>query len=187
MSSPRQMRCVLAISALIALLANVPSADAWRLVQVGPHERSLEIVEEYGACDSLNESVDQGASFVRITITATHAVLPPGSGCPDILYFHRYAVSLSQPLAGRHIEGGEPPTVERGPYLQTKNGTIYPLVPRLIGLSPADARSVLRGLHLHAEVRVVRRVAGVARVVSESPAAGKRVPADRLVRVDVAQ
>jgi hypothetical protein len=181
------MRCVLAISALIALLANVPAANAWWLVQVGPHERSLEIVQEYGACDSLNESVVQGASFVRITITATHAVLPPGSACPAIAYFRRYGVALSRPLAGRHIEGAEPPPVGSVPDLLTKNGKSYHVAPRLIGLSPADARSVLGALHLHAEVRVVRRVAGVARVVSESPAAGTPVPTDRPVRVDVAQ
>jgi hypothetical protein len=175
--------CVLAVSLLTA-----PSAGAWSLVQVGPHERSLEIIQGRGACESLDESVVQTSSFVRVTITATPATRPPGSPaviCRAILYVRRYAVKLTRPLAGRHIEGAERPSVVAGPYSPTRNGSAYPVVPRLIGLSPADARFVLGGLRLHAMVRVTGRVAGRARVVSQLPAVGSRDPADRIVRLDV--
>ena len=171
---------------LVALLAMAPSAGAWSLVQVGAHERSLEIIQDRGACESLNESVVQSSSFVRITITAT-STLRPGSFCIDLLYIGRYAVPLSRPLAGRHIAGAERPSRGQGPYSPVKSGSSYPVVPRLVGLSPPDARYVLGGLGLHAVMRVASRVPGRPRVVSESPAAGARDPADRLVRVGVAR
>jgi hypothetical protein len=179
------MRRVVATFVFAASLLTAPAAGGWSLVQVGPHERSLEIIQDRGACESLTESVFQESSFVRITITATRLALPPGSACPAILYIGRYAVPLSRPLAGRHIEGAERPSRGQGPYSPTKNGSSYPVVPRLIGLSPPDARYVLSGLGLHAVVRVVGQVPGLARVVSEVPVAGTRDPADRFVRLDV--
>jgi hypothetical protein len=152
-------------SMLVTLAFGCATAHAWSLVQVGPHERSLEITYGQGACETLAAHSDQGPRMVAISVSVERAA--GDEPCPAILLIR--AVTIVQGSAG--------PAEDRL--------GLRPSVPRLVGLAPPDAKFVLSGLRLHAVLHVAARTHGLPRVVSQSPAAGTRVPKNKLVRINI--
>lgn len=171
--------------AIVAMLAFCPTAGAWELVQVGPHERLLEITYHFGACETTSVQKVQSRRRIEISVSSQQEVLTGNESCPAIEYRRTLRIALTRPLDGRPVEGGERGNVEDGPYVGPGDGTRYPAVPRLTGLSPGDAKFLLRGLRLNAVVHVVGETSGLPRVVSQSPAAGTRDPKNRIIRVSV--
>jgi hypothetical protein len=174
------MRLLSIFGVIASTLALSPAAGAWSLVQVGPNERTLEIRYKSGACETTAVHNVQKSRTVSISVSYEREVLTGNETCPEILYVRSIKIRLFQPLAGRHVEGGERADVGNGPYVGR-----YPAVPRLTGLSPADAKSLLGGLKLRALVRAVGRTTGLARVVSQSPAPGVREPKNREVFIGI--
>jgi hypothetical protein len=160
---------------LVTLAFGCATAHAWSLVQVGPHERSLEITYGQGACETLAAHSDQGPRMVAISVSVERAA--GDEPCPAILLIRTVTIVLSEPLAGRHVQGSAGPAEDRL--------RLRPSVPRLVGLAPPDAKFVLSGLRLHAVLHVAARTHGLPRVVSQSPAAGTRVPKNKLVRINI--
>jgi hypothetical protein len=156
-------------------------SDPWWLIEVGPAERSLEIAYEFGGCEGPGTPRAVQSRFA-VTVSVSNEK-PLGTViCPAILGIGRVSIDLSRPLAGRHVEGGSRANPIRGPFVP---GGQVPAVPRLIGLTPGDARFLLAGLRLRGSLRVVGTARGMARVVSQSPSADTLVPSNRLVRVNV--
>jgi hypothetical protein len=172
------------LTAAIFVGSPAASAAAWEFVEVGPRERSLEIRYSRGACETATVHHQQTSRTVTISVSYMREHLTGSETCPMILYIKTLEVPLSRPLAGRRVEG-ETNTGLRGPYSPTRNGTSHPVVPRLTGLAPADAKILLRGLRLHAAVHVIDQASGLPRVVSQAPAPGARDPTKRVVRVNV--
>jgi hypothetical protein len=168
---------------LVTLALSCASAAAWGLVQVGPHERSLEIRYGAGACERTAVHNVQNRRMVAISIS--REVFGGDLPCPAILFIKTVKIRLFRPLAGRHVEGGRRLGLTAGGYGPTRNGTSYPVVPRLIGLAPLDAKFLLGGLRLHAVIHVIGRTRGRPRVASQSPAAGVRDPKNTLVHINV--
>jgi hypothetical protein len=171
---------VAAIGTVLALLCQ--TAGAWWLVQVGRHERSL-IIGHTNACGQVIWHHTETPRMVVIW----ESVEPPRGNltCPAILRISQITIPLSRPLAGRHVEGGSRAYIGWPPCRRGKAGPFCPKVSRLTGLSPADASFLLSGRGLHSVVRVAGRTAGLARVVSQSPAAAARNPSNRVVHVNI--
>jgi len=109
-----------------------------------------------------------------------------GTGACTLNYFIVTAtIPLSRSLDGRHVEGADPSGTGYGAYRLRPRGGSYPIVPRLVGLGPPDAKFPLAGSRLRAVVHVIGHTRGLARVVSESPLTGSRDPKDRIVRINV--
>jgi hypothetical protein len=160
-------------------------SDPWRLIEVGPAERSLEIAYEFGGCEGPGTPrAVQSRLAVAVSVPNEE---PLGAViCPAIARIGRVSIDLSGPLAGRHVQGGTRANGISGPFVSgVEEGGRGPAVPRVVGLAPQDARFLLAGLRLRPSVSVVGAVRGLARVVSQSPAADAPVPRNRLVRLNV--
>lgn len=152
---------------LAVALVTAGSASAWWLAQVGADERSL-VIGHTNECGRVVWNHTETAQAVVVWES-----VEIGSGiCPAIFSLEQTVVALSQPLAGRHVEGGAKAYPAR--LLCRKFGANHscPDVPRLTGLSAADARFLLAGRRLRASFQVVGHTAGLARVTSQTPAAG---------------
>jgi hypothetical protein len=170
---------VATIAAVLALLCQ--TAGAWWLVQVGAHERSIEI-DHTNACGR----VVWHHIETRRTVAIWESVEPPPPhvSCRAILIISKTTIPLSHPLKGRHIRGGSKPYAGLRSCRRFRHAPNCLNVPRLMGLSLADARFLLGGLGLHA-VAHIGRAGGLGRVTRQSPAAGAHSPANRIVRVGV--
>jgi hypothetical protein len=166
-----------AVAGGVLLCLGCVNAGAWSLYQVGAEERSLEIVDGFGACEAVEPpTVRESSREVAVSLSVNSA--PPGTICPSIYYFGRSMVRLASPLAGRHVRGAS-----GSGALPSGN----PIVPRLVGLSPSDAHFVLAGSRIRATTRHARRVPGLPRVIGQSPSAGLPVPAGRVVRLRISR
>jgi hypothetical protein len=176
-----------AIILTAAIVLGSPAASAgawWKLIQVGPHERSLEIKYDVG-CERVAVHKVENRRRVAIWISRRPDVSTGNHVCDAKEDTRTAKIRLSRPLAGRRVEGSQKIESEEGPYRPARNGTSYPVVPRLTGLAPSDAKILLRGLRLHAAFREVGRSTGLPRVGSQSPAPGVRDPTNRLVLVNL--
>lgn len=176
------IRSIILAAALV--LGSPAAASAWKLIQVGPQERSLEIKYSFG-CETTAVHKVQNRRVVAISILRKPEVLTGNGVCPAKENVSTLKIRLSRPLAGRRVEGAQKIELQDGPYSHPRNGTSYPVMPRLTGLAPPDAKFLLSGLHLHAAFRVVGKSTGLPRVVSQSPAPRVRDPKNRVVRVNI--
>ncbi|HLW95785.1 MAG TPA: PASTA domain-containing protein [Solirubrobacteraceae bacterium] len=175
---------VLALSATVAVgatSATMTEQVTGTLTGVGAGQRSLDVVYDNAhvvgcGISAVTPTVTETNTSVDVTLTAQVNTLPPDVACPAVLIRQAITVPLSHPLGGRHVEGL---TIRGGALALT---TIEPRrMPSLVGLSPRDARLMLSagpppllGLVTH-DVR--GSGAGLARVISQRPAAGSAFPA----------
>jgi len=173
-----------AITLAAAIIFGSPAASvgAWELLQVGPHERSLEIIYSQGACERTALHSVQNQRMVAVSVSGEE--FTGGKPCPTVAFVYIARIQLDKPLGGRHVQGGRVESYV-GPFLGPRGGLHYQSVPRLAGLAPSDAKFLLGRLHMHAAVHVVGSSPRLARVVSQSPAPGVRDPKNRVVRIDV--
>ncbi|HEY6476079.1 MAG TPA: PASTA domain-containing protein [Polyangia bacterium] len=150
------------------------------LTSVGSGQRSLDVYYDnahIGGCgiSAVTPTVTETSTSVEVTLTAQVNTLPPDVACPAVLIGQALTVPLSHPLGGRDVEGL---TIRGGALALT---TIEPRrMPSLVGLSPRDARLMLSagppplvGLVTH---NVRSSGTGLARVISQRPAAGSALP-----------
>jgi hypothetical protein len=169
-------RLALAAVLLAALVTvSVPAGAAtrsvavrWSLVGTGPGARSLVIRYEHGACDGVARATATGTSTaIRIRVTRSGPTGGVPRACPQVVGLFRLTVHLRNPVGGRRIHGGTP-----GAPLPTPSGPRA--VPRVLGLAPADARSVLAANGLGSRTTTRKGEVRLPQVVAQSPAAGKQ-------------
>lgn len=159
----------------------------WDVAGVGLRGLSLELVYTTSGClgPGAHASVQEAATIVTIAVEEDATIPGPGEACPLFLGSATTAVQLSSPLAGRAILGRPAAGYDGVPLgtIEVGNG-LKISVPRLSGLDPADARHTLALYRLHESVRVAhRRRPGLARVLSQAPAAGTAVAQASTVRI----
>jgi hypothetical protein len=168
---------------LAALILTSESASAWWLAEVGLSQHSL-VIGHMNECGRVvwNESETPEA------VVVWESVEPPGDhfACLADLRTEQTTVPLAQPLAGRHVEGGARPAPFRPLCVKYGVGHPCPIVPRLEGLSPEDARFLLAARGLRATFRIVGHHSGLAHVVRESPLVGAALRG-RVLRVEVVE
>jgi hypothetical protein len=139
----------------------------WWLLGTGPRARSLLIEYPQGdECSSpAGATVRESQTMIRIVLRQRVYLPRAGEACTDELAISRLTVSLRSAVAGRHViqpgraraaqSVGRPSVgylVDRmlgPPY----SDVLVPLVPGVIGLSPADATRVLRQEGFHVILR----------------------------------
>jgi hypothetical protein len=182
------------LSIVVVLLALVPTIQPaaaspplrtltrrWGLLQVGPREHSLQIREAGGLCESSPVAhVVESPRTVRIRVTTKELFREETHGdeatvCPAMEVVHMLTIHLRYPLAGRSIRGGVLSESEKG------------AVPRVVGLAPAVARSLLGHNRLRSVVKVVGRGGGLPRVVAQTPAPDTPQRDAHIVRLFVRQ
>jgi hypothetical protein len=152
-------------------------AVAWDAYAVGARETSLELLVRRGACGTIETRLTERHTSVLVEVTEQQR---PGA-CLALAAIQPLQVPLVHALAGRAIEGPSRRRVQT-PLARWRHDR----VPRLIGFSPADAMHALALVSLHGRVSSQRRAGGLRRVVAQRPAAGRRPPADRIVRITLA-
>ena len=107
----------------------------WSYHGIGPSQKLIRITGASGACSTLTKpKVEETAGSVRITVFDRRTG-PPDSPCAAVLIYKPLYVPLSAPLAGRKLLGATPEQYFRRPGAPP---------PRVVGLSPGDAFTVLR-------------------------------------------
>jgi hypothetical protein len=148
----------------------------WDVSGVGPGGRSLQLVYTTGGClgPGARASVTESPGSVSIAVTEVAEKPGPGEACALYLGRASLTVRLRAPVAGRAILGrrakpfpfaGELGAIPLGTSADT-------LVPRVSGLSPADAARTLALYALHARLKPGMARRGLARVLTQTPAAG---------------
>ena len=164
--------------ALLALgLAVAPPAGAavtqvtarWDVHQVGPHQRSLELLWQGGGCDQPGGGHAAVSETSRAVTISVRNDVGPGDICPAIAFIAPLTVKLAHPLRGRVIRGR--PRSPAGTWLTPQ--PIRPdgrrFVPRLTGFAPRDARRALAIAADPARFVTHHHPGGRVRVVRQSP------------------
>jgi hypothetical protein len=165
------------------------------LVGVGPAGRSLIVAYTnetvLAACDTVVgtfSSVTETSSSVAVNVAALVEMpqLPLGAvsdACAVVGEFFTAGVPLSHPLAGRTITGlllaGDPDAV-------VTLGGSGPPRPSYVGLSPVQARTLLKGTPVLARHTHQAPKNGLPRVVAQSPRAGTPLKARTAVVLTLA-
>ena len=120
----------------------------WSLLDVGSAGRSLVVQYRPPSCGGPGHPVVEETS-TTVTIRISGQVVVPSRErhiiCGNTLMTPQLVVPLAAPIAGRRILG-EDRSIRRLSfgYRHTSSGTQRPLVPNVVGLSQADASSLLR-------------------------------------------
>ena len=141
---------------------------AWALLNVSEDGGSL-LIQYYWGGDYVNEpAVSVEESDEEIAITVALPDLTKSLRGNAILLFaaeSRLVVELAAPVAGRRITGPERAFLDHpGAARYTSDDGSLQLVPRVLGLTPEDARWVLRAQRFRAELP-----GHGARIVSQQP------------------
>ncbi|HMD51975.1 MAG TPA: hypothetical protein VKG62_04615 [Solirubrobacteraceae bacterium] len=164
--------------------ASEPGTEAveWAVTAVGPRERSLIVVYEYGGCEgpALETTVHETPTTVSIRVQKKEEPPEqPGVVCPAIARIGQWNVPLSLPLGGRAISGV--PSPSRVPVPPDVG-----YAPRFIGFSPQDARNALSLWGLHGQIRAAGTARGLRRVVAQHPAPGSPLSRNETIQLRVA-
>lgn len=179
----------LAVLGLAVLTGLTPAtADAairradWAFGGIGASQRTVRIVVPGGTgCGAslADPIIEETTKQVRITARIAYRDDPDPRPCPAILIFAPQFLTLDAPLAGRALLGATPQDVGRA-----ESGR----APRVVGLSPGDAITVLRTNGFAPKVVRRRMSPGLRRVTGQrgerlslgggarTPHTGRRVP-----------
>ncbi len=147
-------------TAVLASASTVPSRAAevqtqWRFGGISPSQSTLRIVTRGGGCSkSIPPLVEETASAVRIT--ARNLNPDVRAPCTADIRFDTVYVQLAAPLSGRRLSGAS---------LERQMPPSPP--PRVVGLSPGDAVTVLRAAGASPAIVGRRTAAGLRRVVAQ--------------------
>jgi len=150
---------------------------AWSLTDVSRGSRSLFITYDQGSSSCTRPATAQvmeTSDVVRIRVSEPVVAPAPRVVCTADLVIGTLEVHLKRPVAGRHIAQpkhgetiGQIPRPERCPPAQD----CVLLVPRVIGLSPSDARHALRNDGLRPRFTGDQlHLGGRPRIIGQSPA-----------------
>ena len=145
----------------------------WALFQVGPRQTSLAIQVSSGGCE-VDPQV--GAREDRTSVTVTASVLdvtpPHGTACSEVREWVTLTASLNQALGGRGVSGAGRVSGVVGTYRNAGDNYVF-RIPRLTGLSRADAESVAAAWGLDLDVVIGGTKTTFAQVTSQDPAPGQ--------------
>ena len=194
MKAARAIAASLALAAALAVGAALAAGAAaqgtavpasWDVVGVGRHGLSLKLVYLTGGCLSANADVTVAETAASVTLGVTlQDNEAPGVACPAFARYVTTSVVLASPIAGRAILGRPtPPVSGYSGALVRHGGALDVRVPRLTGLSPADAKHTLALYGLGYRVSPGPRRHGLTRVVSQVPRPGTPAPQRSVVKV----
>jgi hypothetical protein len=163
----------------------------WDVSGVGVGGRSLQLVYTTSGCLGPGARARVSETARSVSIAVSEAAEKPGPGEACTLYLSRafLTVKLAAAVAGRAILGrrakafpfaGELGALRLGTSADT-------LVPRVDGLSPADAARTLALYALRARPQRGPRRGGLARVVAQTPAAGTVAARRSVVVVEISR
>ena len=159
MSRSLPLGLLLAAVALIAVApawasAQVPgftprTIDAvWTITGVERDGRTLRLAYQGGGClrGDGRAFVEESAERIAIRVEQTQDIPGPGYACTLQLLHQRLLVTLRAPVAGRAVTGVTlAPTLFHGTAgIRFSERYVLFVIPRVIGLAPADAARVLR-------------------------------------------
>lgn len=140
----------------------------WQVAETGRTGRSvvLQYIPQACAAGPAKARVSQSLQRIRVVLMQPVPRLAPGESCAvgGNGASRRVTVRLRSDLDGRWIEG----TTARLHLAYLLSRHRIPLVPRLVGLAPRQAREVLQAQRFRSAVRGMGR-----QVVAQSPARGK--------------
>jgi hypothetical protein len=143
--------------ARVAQAADTEVPAPWALISVSHDQRTLFVRYQSGGCDHGGHAT-VSETPATITVTVSQFTQTGNVVCPALVSFPLLAVPLSAPVAGRRLQGNEcrantnPGCPPAGPLEVFHGSDVLRKVPRLIGLSPADARAALRRQLFHTRV-----------------------------------
>ena len=186
------MSARIALPMLALGLAVAPPAGAavtqvaaqWEVHQVGPHQRSLELLWQGGGCDQPGDAKATVSETGRaVLIDVRKDVNPTDVVCPAIAFIAPLTVKLQHPLRGRLIYGRprSPASAWLTPQPGRADGRRF--VPRLIGFASRDARRALAIAADPARFVTHHHRGGRVRVASQSPRPGFTLAPDGTVQV----
>jgi len=151
------MTMVVLASASAASSQAAELTTQWRFGGISPSQSTIRIITRGGGCSQpIPPLVEETASAVRITARNTE---PDTRGpCTADIRFNTRYVSLATPLAGRELLGASP---------------AFPMIlrpsvpPRVVGLSPGDAVTVLQAAGVAPKIVRRRTAPGLRRVVGQ--------------------
>jgi hypothetical protein len=159
--------------------AGVEVRSPWDVQGTGPGGRSLDVaVPLRNGCEREPRAVvRETASSVTLRVLKT--VPRPGEQvvCTDVFRIVTLRVALSSPIDGRRIRGRDHPA-----GVELRSGS----VPRLLGLSPWEAKRGLRLRAFKARIRYADARGARSQVVGQTPRAGSRLERGGVVALHVA-
>jgi hypothetical protein len=183
------VRRVLIVALLLAgLTIGAGTADAfrkttlhprWVLTESGRGGRSIVVSYDGGGCaGEATARVTETGSAIRVVLDQTAWIPEDGEACTADLRVYRLKVRLAAPVAGRRVrgQGDERRVLFAGPF--DPDG--QRLVPRMIGLAPADALRALNIQGFEVRTRTMRRCGRRALVVRQSLPAHSRRHSDSI-------
>jgi len=146
---------------VLASASTVPSQAAevqtpWRFGGIGPSQSTLRIITDVGCSRPIPPLVEETPSAVRITARNREPDVRPV--CPAIIGFVPVYVHLAAPLAGRRLSGA---------VGQIRRSSPRSSPPRVVGLSPGDAVTVLQAAGAAPKIVGRRTATGLRRVVAQ--------------------
>ena len=185
-----------AIAITAGFLATPPGAAAqaerpakWDIAGVSANGRAVDVYYEGGGCGpgSVRTAAVETATSVTLQVFAISSPPPPGGSCPPSLARKLASVPLAAPLGGRAIKGRAfPLAFELIDYLPNSQ-VAYVRVPRLVGLSPWEAKRALRLRRFEVALTKSTARSKLPQVRSQTPAAGLFVPIGTTIRLKIAR
>jgi hypothetical protein len=194
MARDRLIGAAIAITA--GFLATPPAAGAqaerpakWDVAGVSADGRAVDVYYEGGGCGpgSVRTTAVETATSVAPQVFAMSSPPPPGGSCPPSVARKLASVPLAAPLGGRAIKGRAFPAPFDVIDYAPNSAVAYVRVPRLVGMSPWEAKRALRLRRL--EVALARSTARskLPQVRHQTPAAGLFVKVGTTIRLKLAR
>jgi hypothetical protein len=178
---------VAATAAGAATLGEVPAE--WDVGGVAPGGRAIDVFFNSGGCGvGGHGSAVETADSVTLTVTET-VFADPNAVCPAIYLRGFVRIPLAAPLDGRAIRGRTVPRyspIELETFAPgARPDTLRFRVPRLVGMSPWEAKRGLAHRHLEVRIRTTAHTGRRTQVLSQAPAPGSAIEQHGTVRLRI--
>ena len=169
--------------------AQAESLAKWDVAGVSANGRAVDVYYLGGGCGPgiVRTTAVETPTSVTLQVFAMSSPPPPGGACPAIAARLLASVPLAAPLGGRAIKGRAfPSPVGVIDYLPNSE-VAYVRVPRLVGMSPWEAKRALRLRRFEVALTKSTARSKLPQVRSQTPAAGLFVPIGTTIRLKIAR
>ena len=169
--------------------AQAESLAKWDIAGVSANGRAVDVYYLGGGCGpgSVRTSVVETTTSVTLQVFASPSPPPPGGSCPPSVARKLASVPLAAPLGGRAIKGRAfPVPFDVIDYLPN-SAVAYVRVPRLVGMSPWEAKRALRLRRFEVALAKSSARSKLPQVRSQTPAAGLFVEVGTTIRLKIAR
>lgn len=169
------MAAAIAVAASSGAAATKQVRAEWDVAGVGSGARALDLYVNGGGCGGpLEATARETASTVTVTVLRTV------SADPDVICTADYRrdsarVRLAAPLNGRSIRGRPAKPRVRVSLRSSAGSAGVERMPRLLGMSPWEARRALTRRELGVRIRYADGARRRAQVIAQVPAAGAEI------------